>query len=66
MSQQPKPFAEVLRIFIVCSNLLEVHKDFNELTHDVREASHSNQKDESRDDALSLRLRVIISKTYRW
>jgi hypothetical protein len=65
MSQKPKPFAEVLRIFIVCSYLLEVHKDFNELTHDVREASHSNQKDESRDDALSLRLRVIISKTYR-
>ena len=63
VSKQSKPFAKVLRIFVVSGNLLEVHQDFNELTHDVGETSHSNQQDEGCNDALSLRLRVVISKT---
>lgn len=54
MSQKSKPLGEVLRVFIFSRYCLQVHQDLNELTHDVREASHTDKQDDGGNDSLDL------------
>jgi len=41
MGKQTQPLGEVLTIFIVSGNVLQVHENVDKLTHDVGEASHT-------------------------
>jgi hypothetical protein len=45
--------------------LLKVHQDFNELTHDVREARDTTKQDECGDDSFDLTLWMVVTKTHR-
>ena len=63
VSKETEPFRQVLTVLIVSCNILQVHKDIDELAHDVGETGDTNQKNESGHNSFDLALWVIITKT---
>ena len=63
MSEETEPLRQVFAILVVCSHILQIHQDVNELTHDVGEAGNTDKEDEGSYDSLDLTLGVVITET---
>ena len=63
VSKEAEPFRQVLTVLIVSCHILQVHKDIDELAHDVGETGDTNQQNESGHNSFDLTLWVIITET---
>ena len=63
VSEQTKPFGQIFAVLVVCGHVLQVHQNVNELTHNVSEASDTNEKDKGRNDTLNLTLGIVVTET---
>jgi len=64
VSKQTKPFWQILAIFIVSSAILKIHKDFDELTHDIRKGSDAHQENYRTGHSLDFTLWVEVAEAH--
>ena len=66
MLEQENPLWQLFTFIVLSRNHLYLEQNFNQLWHNIGEASDTNDQNEGHNDALDLTLRVKVSKTHSW
>ena len=66
MLEQENPLWQLFAFIVLSRNHLYLEQNFNQLWHNIGEASDSNYQYESHNDALDLTLRIKVSETHSW
>jgi hypothetical protein len=66
MSEQAKPLGQVFWIFVVSGHWLIVHKDLDELGHNVGETGYADEKNKGCYGAFKLTFGHVVAKPDSW